>query len=77
MSSGGRRSKRAGRETRIIRTMEEAPRLLIGPLCGTLREFVLVVDRMAVLGARSAPRDAVKQPKGLREDIKGRTLLAV
>ena len=35
--------------------------------------FVLVVTRIAVLGARSAPRDTGNQPRALR-DIKGRAL---
>ena len=36
-----------------------------GPLCGSLREFVLVVTGIAVLGARSAPRDTGNQPRAL------------
>ena len=36
----------------------------VGPLCVLLCESVLVAPRTAVLGARSAPEDAVNQPRG-------------
>ncbi len=43
---------------------------MFGPLCGALREFVLVsvavdMSRIAVLGARSAPRRHCNQPRAL------------
>jgi hypothetical protein len=44
-----------------------------GPLCGSLREFVLVVTRIAV-PARGARQERLAASQGLCADFKGRAL---